>query len=357
MAKIGDIILVFTSTKYRNALNKLLQKQGGGDGGGSSGAGAGDAGDAAPKKKGKNKVADAQPAEWHGLWPRVENDQYRTPHPYWKGALKLVNFVHFTTVVDPFYNDGRSQNELLRLGPEFGFECKGPFQPTDFFQEVQHYPPGTVVVGNPPWTLTSEVMAALVKHNIPFVLICNWSFHLAFTKFDPVFEAAGVEKAKVLSLEEGQVTQVGFIDPKGNLTGKSFLKGAYYYWRTGMDFTPGTIKPSPDKAPVDPLQQAMTVPVEELTTVQEVEEMQARLDSAVDDERLDGGEAFVRNRVLAKRQKELQEEVLQEEKARAQEKERELQVRKQAHSSSASNQSGASNGNPVVKKRTKPSSN
>ena len=57
-----------------------------------------------PKKKGKNKVADAQPAEWHGLWPRVENDQYRTPHPYWKGALKLVNFVHFTTVVDPFFD-------------------------------------------------------------------------------------------------------------------------------------------------------------------------------------------------------------------------------------------------------------
>ena len=44
-------------------------------------------------------------------------------------------------------------------------------------------------------------------------------------------------------------------------------------------------------------------------------------------------------------------------KARAQEKERELQVRKQEHSSSASNQSGASNGNQAVKKRTKPSSN
>jgi hypothetical protein len=70
------------------------------------------------------------------------------------------------------------------------------------------------------------------------------------------------------------VTQVGFIDPKGNLTGKSFLKGACYYWHTGVDFTPGTFKPSPVKAPVDPLQQAMTVPVEELTTVHEVEEMQ-----------------------------------------------------------------------------------
>jgi hypothetical protein len=172
-----------------------------------------------------------------------------------------------------------------------------------------------------------------VKHNKPFVLICNWSFQLAFTKFDPVFDAAGVEKAKVLSLEEGPVAQVGFIDPKGNLTGKSFLKGAYYYWRTGMDFTPGTINPSPDKAPVDPLQQAMTMPVEEMTTVKEVEEMQARLDSAVGNERLDGGEAYTRHRELAKRLRVLNAEAIQDER----------QVR---------DNDDAESGNPAPRKKT-----
>jgi hypothetical protein len=63
----------------------------------------------------------------------------------------------------------------------------------------------------------------------------------------------------------------------------------------------------------------MAVPVEELTTAQEVEEMQARrLDSAVDDERLDGGEAYKRNRELAKRLRALNAEQIQDERQASQ---------------------------------------
>jgi hypothetical protein len=130
-----------------------------------------------------------------------------------------------------------------------------------------------------------------------------------------IFADAGVEEPRMARPENFEIVSRGFLNKEGREAASYHFNASYlFYWRTGGEVEINVVYSSPAKTPVNPLQQAMTVPVEELTTVQEVEEMQRRLDSAVDDERLDGGEAYKRNRELAKRLRVLNAEIIQDER-------------------------------------------
>jgi hypothetical protein len=103
-----------------------------------------------PTKKAKPHTLFPEPDDWHGLWPFVGSDQWRTPDNLWDGALELVNWALFKDVYDSFYNDERSQALLQQKGPQWGFVCKGPFEFVDFFEAVDFYGDKTVVISNPP---------------------------------------------------------------------------------------------------------------------------------------------------------------------------------------------------------------
>ena len=89
----------------------------------------------------------------------IKHDDYMTPKYAWENIQHLIP--KDKVIWEAFYGDGESGNYLTELGYEVIHE------PVDFFENDM----GDIIVSNPPFSKTKDVMRRLKELDKPFVLI------------------------------------------------------------------------------------------------------------------------------------------------------------------------------------------
>jgi len=90
----------------------------------------------------------------------LKHDDYMTPKYAWED---IKEYIPKKKIWEAFYGDGRSGNFLTELGFDVIHEAR------DFFEE----PPDEwdMIVSNPPFSKSKEVMKKLLEYDKPFILI------------------------------------------------------------------------------------------------------------------------------------------------------------------------------------------
>ena len=89
----------------------------------------------------------------------IKHDDYMTPKYAWENVKQFI--LHDKVIWESFYGDGTSGSHLKDLGFEVIHE------PIDFFKENK----GDIIVTNPAFSLSKEVMNRLYELDKPFMLI------------------------------------------------------------------------------------------------------------------------------------------------------------------------------------------
>ena len=89
----------------------------------------------------------------------LKHDDYMTPKSAWENIQHLIP--KDKVIWEPFYGDGTSGTHLRELGFEVIHE------PIDFFENDL----GDIIVSNPPFSKSKEVMSRLKKLDKPFIMI------------------------------------------------------------------------------------------------------------------------------------------------------------------------------------------
>ena len=88
-----------------------------------------------------------------------KHDDYMTPKSAWDNIKHLIPTDK--VIWEPFYGNGQSGNDLRELGFEVIHE------PIDFFENNL----GDIIVSNPPFSKSKEVLSRLKELEKPFILI------------------------------------------------------------------------------------------------------------------------------------------------------------------------------------------
>ena len=89
----------------------------------------------------------------------IKHDDYMTPKSAWEN---IKDYIPKDKIIwEAFYGDGESGNHLKDLGYDVIHE------PIDFFENNK----GDIIVSNPPFSLSKEVMNRLYELDKPFILI------------------------------------------------------------------------------------------------------------------------------------------------------------------------------------------
>ena len=89
----------------------------------------------------------------------LKHDDYMTPKYAWENIKQYIP--KDKLIYEPFYGDGESGRYLTELGFDVIHE------PVDFFENDL----GDIIVSNPPFSLSKEVMARMLILDKPFILI------------------------------------------------------------------------------------------------------------------------------------------------------------------------------------------
>tara|TARA_R110002124_G_C8972794_1_gene515374 strand:- start:12944 stop:13450 length:507 start_codon:yes stop_codon:yes gene_type:complete len=89
----------------------------------------------------------------------LKHDDYMTPKHAWDNIKHIIP--KDKVIWEAFYGDGKSGNHLRELG------FMTYHEPIDFFENDQ----GDVIVSNPPFSKSKEVLTRLVELQKPFILI------------------------------------------------------------------------------------------------------------------------------------------------------------------------------------------
>jgi len=89
----------------------------------------------------------------------LKHDDYMTPKYAWDNIKHLIP--KDKVIWEPFYGDGQSGNDLRELGFEVIHE------PVDFFENDL----GDIIVSNPPFSQSKNIMARLKELDKPFIMI------------------------------------------------------------------------------------------------------------------------------------------------------------------------------------------
>lgn len=93
----------------------------------------------------------------------LKHDDYMTPKTAWEN---IQHFIPKDKVIwEAFYCEGTSGNHLRELGFEVIHE------PIDFFENDL----GDIIVSNPPFSKTKEIMIRLFKIDKPFIILLSQS--------------------------------------------------------------------------------------------------------------------------------------------------------------------------------------
>lgn len=88
----------------------------------------------------------------------IKHDDYMTPKYAWEN---IKDYIPNKKIWEAFYGDGKSGTYLRELGFDVIHE------PIDFFAEDR----GEVIVSNPPFSLSAEVLTRLKELGKPFIVI------------------------------------------------------------------------------------------------------------------------------------------------------------------------------------------
>ena len=88
-----------------------------------------------------------------------KNDDYMTPKDAWENIIEYIP--KDKIIWEAFYGDGKSGNYMKELGLNVIHE------EIDFFKEDR----GDIIVSNPPFSLSKEIMERLLELDKPFILI------------------------------------------------------------------------------------------------------------------------------------------------------------------------------------------
>jgi len=88
----------------------------------------------------------------------LKHDDYMTPKYAWENIKHLIPK---KTIWEPFYGDGKSGQYLQELGFDVIHE------PIDFFENNL----GEIIIGNPPFSKSKEILYRLKELDKPFILI------------------------------------------------------------------------------------------------------------------------------------------------------------------------------------------
>jgi hypothetical protein len=88
----------------------------------------------------------------------LKHDDYMTPKYAWENIKHLIPK---KTIYEPFYGDGKSGQYLRELGFDVIHE------PIDFFENDV----GEIIVSNPPFSKSKEILYRLKELDKPFILI------------------------------------------------------------------------------------------------------------------------------------------------------------------------------------------
>ncbi len=88
----------------------------------------------------------------------IKHDDYMTPKYAWEN---IKEFIPKVKIWEAFYGDGKSGEHLTELGFDVIHE------PVDFFENNL----GEIIVSNPPFSLSKEIMERLYDLDKPFILI------------------------------------------------------------------------------------------------------------------------------------------------------------------------------------------
>jgi len=89
----------------------------------------------------------------------LKHDDYMTPKYAWEN---IIDYIPKDKVIwEPFFGDGQSGEDLKSLGFEVIHE------PEDFFENNK----GDIVVSNPPFSKSKEILNRLKELDKPFILI------------------------------------------------------------------------------------------------------------------------------------------------------------------------------------------
>ena len=89
----------------------------------------------------------------------IKHDDYMTPKYAWEDIIEYIP--KDKIIWEAFYGDGKSGNYMKELGLNVIHEK------IDFFKEDR----GDIIVSNPPFSLSKEIMERLLELDKPFILI------------------------------------------------------------------------------------------------------------------------------------------------------------------------------------------
>ncbi len=89
----------------------------------------------------------------------IKDDDHMTPKHVWED---IREFIPTDKIIwEAFYGDGRSGEDLRGMGYDVIHE------PIDFFKEDR----GDIIVSNPPFSLSKQIMVRLLELDKPFILL------------------------------------------------------------------------------------------------------------------------------------------------------------------------------------------
>jgi hypothetical protein len=147
----------------------------------------------------------------------LKHDDYMTPKSAWEN---IKDYIPSDKVIwEPFYGDGKSGEYLKELGFEVIHE------PIDFFENNL----GDIIVSNPPFSLTKQILKQLLIIDKPFILILpsskiNTSYFREWK--DKIQIIIPIKRIQFTKLVNGEVPQ--------NFTNKCNFDCFYYCYKIAL---------------------------------------------------------------------------------------------------------------------------
>ena len=146
----------------------------------------------------------------------LKHDDYMTPKYAWENIKEFIP--QDKIIWEPFYGDGKSGDDLRSLGFEVIHE------PIDFFENNL----GDIIVSNPPFSISKQIMERLKELDKPFILI------MPSSKINTSYFRNFFDDDKKLQIIIPR-TRIQFIKNGNEINNKCNFDCFYYCYKINLD--------------------------------------------------------------------------------------------------------------------------
>jgi len=147
----------------------------------------------------------------------LKHDDYMTPKHAWED---IKDYIPKKKIWEAFYGDGTSGNHLTELGFDVIHEAR------DFFNDPPEY---DIIVSNPPFSKSKEVMKKLEIYDKPFILI------LPSSKINTSYFREWKDKGLQIIIPRKRIHFLKLVDGKSPDNFKSSCNFDCFYYCYKMD--------------------------------------------------------------------------------------------------------------------------